>query len=357
MTDLTNSRKIEHINIVESDKNIDRRKYYFDSIHLTHRALPEIDLKSIDPSVRFMEKHLAFPLLISSMTGGDHEVIKKINRNLAMAAEATGIAMAVGSQRVMFTQPESRASFKVRKFAPSTLLLSNLGAVQFNYGFSLDHCVEAIEEVQADAIYLHLNPLQEVVQPEGDTNFADLGKKIGSIVSHLDYPLVVKEVGSGVSPKDVEILISHCVQYIDVAGCGGTSWSRIEHYRQESAVDQDTLGVLYQDWGIPTPLALAMLGPYKAKINLIASGGIRNGVDMAKAVILGASLCGIASPFLRPALDSADAVIKVIQRLKREYTTAMFLLGVDSFEKFHGNTSLILDYSINYNNVVKGIVP
>ena len=343
MTDLTNSRKLEHINIIESDQNIDRRKHYFDAVHLTHRALPEIDFRNVDPSVQFMGKNLSFPLLISSMTGGDHDVIRKINKNLAIAADATSVAMAVGSQRVMFTQPESKISFNIRKFAPHTLLFSNLGAVQLNYGFSSERCINAIEEVQADAIYLHLNPLQEVIQPEGNTNFADLGKKIGHVVDALDFPVVIKEVGSGISPTDVEILVDNRIKYIDVAGAGGTSWSRIEYYRQESKDDQDALGMLFQDWGIPTPVALSMLRPFKDKVDLIASGGIRNGVDIAKAVILGASLCGMASPFLRPALDSPDAVIKVVQKLKREYTTTMFLLGVGCFEKLHGNTSLILD--------------
>ena len=292
-----------------------------------------------------MGKDLSFSLLISSMTGGDHEVVKKINENLARAASATGVAMAVGSQRVMFTQPASRSSFNIRKFAPNALLFSNLGAVQLNYDFSSTHCTDAIEEVQADAIYLHLNPLQEVVQPEGNTNFANLGEKIGHIVDSIDFPVVIKEVGSGISPLDVEILIKNRIKYIDIAGSGGTSWSRIEHHRQEGKNDQDVLGMLFQDWGIPTPFALSMLRSFRDKVNLIASGGIRNGIDMAKAVILGASLCGMASPFLRPALDSPDAVIKVVQRLKREYTTTMFLLGAGTFEKLHGNRSLILDYS------------
>ena len=343
MTDLINSRKIEHLRIVESDQHIDRRKCYFDTIHLTHRALPELDFKRIDPSVQFMDKHLSFPLLISSMTGGDHGVIKKINKNLALAAEATGVAMAVGSQRVMFTDPNSKSSFNIRQFAPTTLLFSNLGAVQLNYGFSIDNCRKAIEEVEADAIYLHLNPLQEVIQPEGDTNFSSLGEKIGIIAEYLNHPVVVKEVGSGISPRDVEILIKNHIKYIDVAGSGGTSWSRIEYYRQECDDSPDTSGILFQDWGIPTPLALKMLLPYKKKIVSVASGGVRNGVDMVKAIILGASLCGMASPFLHPALDSVEAVIKVIERLKREFTTTMFLLGAGTFDTLHGDTSLIIN--------------
>ena len=342
MTDLTNSRKIQHINIVESDPAIDRGKHYFDTIHLTHRAMPEIDFQSVDPSVKFMGKRLSFPLLISSMTGGDHDIIKRINQNLALAAEETGVAMGVGSQRVMFTDPESTSSFAIRKFAPTALLFSNLGAVQLNYGFSVDRCKKAIETVQADAIYFHLNPLQEVIQPEGNTNFSDLGQKIGYAADALDSPVIVKEVGSGMSSLDVEILVHHGIRYIDVAGSGGTSWSRIEHYRQKPDIDNDTLGMLFQDWGIPTPLALVMLEPFREKITLISSGGIRNGIDMAKSIILGASLCGMASPFLHHALDSAEAVVTVIRRLKREYTTAMFLLGVDTFEKLHNNTSLIV---------------
>lgn len=341
MNDPTSERKIQHIRIIETDQDADRRKFYFDDIRLQHRALPELDLSAIDPSITFMGKRLSFPLLISSMTGGEHELIRAVNKNLAMAAEATGVAMGVGSQRVMFSHKSARASFALRDWAPNTLLFSNLGAVQLNYGFDLSHCREAVDIVGADALYLHLNPLQEAVQPEGDTNFAGLADRIAAVVAELDVPIVMKEVGAGISPADVDLLERAGVRHIDVAGSGGLSWSRIESHRREATSNAD-LGMLFQDWGIPTPLALMQLAPYRERIQLIASGGIRSGLDMVKAMVLGASLCGVASPFLKPAMESSDAVVAVIEQLKQEFTTALFLLGAATVADVFGRRELIL---------------
>ncbi len=329
-------RKTEHVQLVAKKDEMDRRKFYFDEIRLTHRALPEIDLKAIDPSVEFMGKTLSFPLLISSMTGGSGAQLKTINRNLAEAAEAEGVAMGVGSQRILFSDPDAKASFDLRDVAPTALLFANLGAVQLNYGMTVDQIRSAIDVLKADALILHLNPLQEAVQPGGDTNFSNVRKKIGEIVQGLEVPVIVKEVGAGISRADAELLIKAGVKTIDVAGAGGTSWSRIESARCEDP----SLGELFQDWGIPTPLALQQLAPLG--VTLIASGGIRTGIDMAKAMVLGASLCGMARPFLNPAMESAEAVRKVIQRIKREFTTAMFLLGADRVEKIKGREELIV---------------
>jgi len=340
MNDPTNDRKIEHIRIIESDRDVDRRKLYFETIRLTHRALPEINLSDVNPATTFLGKRLAFPLLISSMTGGDHDLVRTINHNLAMAAEASGVAMGVGSQRVMFTHPEARDSFALRESAPTALLCSNLGAIQLNYGFDVQTCREAISVLGADALYLHLNPLQEAIQPEGNTNFRGLLAKITEIAATLDVPVILKEVGAGFSPADLEGLRGSAVRYIDIAGAGGTSWSRIENHR--STGDSDGLGILFQDWGIPTPVALQLLRPYQDEFEIIASGGIRTGLDMVKAVILGARLCGLASPFLKPAIKSSEAVIAVIDRLKSEFITAMFLMGITTTADLFQNESLIL---------------
>lgn len=344
MTQKINQRKIEHIKIINSDPEVDRNQRYFHTLHLKHRALPALNRDEIDPSVVFMGKKLSFPLIISSMTGGDHDLLKKINQNLAAAAETTGVAMGVGSQRVMFANPNAAESFKIRDKAPSALLFANLGAVQLNYGFTIDHCLKAIHTLDADALYLHLNPLQEAVQPEGDVNFSGLSHKIGSLAGQLPVPVILKEVGCGISLPDVESVIDHGVHYIDVAGSGGTSWSRIEHHRSQK-VKKNDLGIVFQDWGTPTPLALKQLQPLLPRITLIASGGMRNGIDMIKAIILGAFLCGMASPFLKPAMDSSDAVIKAIQQLKKEFITAMFLLGVDKVEKLRMDENLFLNPS------------
>lgn len=186
---------------------------------------------------------------------------------------------------------------------------------------------------------LHLNPLQEAVQPEGDTDFSSLRNKIAVIVQTLKHPVIVKEVGAGISPVDVEHLLAAGVKYIDVAGSGGTSWSMVESRRS----DCPDLGELFGDWGIPTPVALSLMKPYRHEVNVIASGGIRNGIDMVKSMVLGASLCGMARPFLAPARESADAVREVIRRIKREFVTAMFLLGTEKVEDLVGNEELILD--------------
>lgn len=255
--------------------------------------------------------------------------------------------MGVGSQRVMFTHPEAKSSFAIRQHAPNTLLFSNIGAVQLNYGFDEKQCQAAVDAVGADALYFHLNPLQEAVQPEGDTNFAGLAEKIGDIAEKINVPVIVKEVGAGLSFDDVQLLVENNITHIDVAGSGGTSWSRIENFRRLEK-DRDNLGILFQDWGNPTPLALQALYPFKTRITLVASGGIRSGVDMAKAVILGASLCGLAKPFLKPAMESPEAVIKVIETLKREFIISLFLLGTKTFSELHYNTGLMWNPNVTF---------
>lgn len=342
MTETTNTRKLDHLRILQDDAGTDRQAGYFDAIRLSHRALPQLNLSDIDPSIEFLGKSLSFPLLISSMTGGDDELLLKINRNLAIAAEACGVAMAVGSQRVMFTHPQAVNSFALREFAPNGLLIANLGAVQLNNGFAAEHCQQAIDALGADAIYLHLNPLQEVIQPEGDTNFAGLAERIGDIAGNLEVPVILKEVGAGLSVADIQLGLQQGIGHFDLAGTGGTSWSRIEHHRQAGSESHE-LGILFQDWGIPTPQALKMAQPYMDEAKFIASGGLRNGVDMVKSVILGGSLCGMAAPLLKPAMESPQAVIQVIEQLRQEFVTAMFLLGQSSVAELHLNKTLLLD--------------
>ena len=341
MSDPTNNRKLEHIRVIEHDAQVDRQKRYFDSMLLKHRALPELDIKSVDPSTTFMGKNLSFPLLISSMTGGEDKTVQLINKNLALAAEETKVAMGVGSQRVMFTHPDAHTSFALREHAPNTLLFGNIGGVQLNEGFAIDECKRAVEVLGADALYFHLNPLQEAVQPEGDTNFSSLITKIGTVAEALNVPVILKEVGSGFSDTDAQLAIEAGIKIIDVAGSGGTSWSRIEHHRQK---DDHDLGVVFQDWGIPTPVSLKLLSPYKDELTLIASGGIRSGIDMVKSIVLGASLAGMASPFLKPAMESPEKVIEVIEAIKRECITAMFLMGISKIDELFLNDKLILDF-------------
>nr|WP_247744820.1 type 2 isopentenyl-diphosphate Delta-isomerase [Shimia sp. R11_0] len=334
---------MEHIRAIQSDPQVERRASGFDQISLTHRALPELDFDQIDTTCTFLGKPLSFPLLISSMTGGSGEECLQLNRNLAIAAQETGVAMAVGSQRVMFTNHDAAASFDLRALAPDVPLLANIGAVQLNKGFSLEHCRAAVDVLKADALYLHLNPLQEAVQPEGDRDFSDLTSKIAQITHHLDVPAILKEVGSGLSQADIDLGLTAGVSHFDVAGRGGTSWSRIEYHRRSD--DDDDLGLVFQDWGLTTVESLIgareTLSHHQRKTTLIASGGIRNGVDMAKSVILGADLCGVAAPFLEAAQDSSNSVVRKIRKFQKEFITAMFLLGTANVQSLQGNTSLI----------------
>lgn len=340
--DPTNDRKVQHIRIINDDRDSDRCRHHFDAVRLRHRALPELSLNEIDPATTFLGRRLSFPLLISSMTGGDHALLRRINRNLAVAAEAEGVALAVGSQRVLFTNPKARASFALRELAPTTLLFANLGAVQLNEGFGLAECREAVAAVGADALYLHLNPLQEAVQPEGDTNFKGLAKKIGAVARGLGRPVALKEVGAGLSAEDAQLAVRNGVKILDVAGTGGTSWSRIEHHRRPN--DDGDLGLLFQDWGTPTPEALRELAPFRKRgVSLIASGGLRTGIDLAKAVALGASLGGLARPFLEPAMESAEAVRTVIRRIRREFVTTLFLTSCGNVRALASGRAVIGD--------------
>ncbi|SFR20219.1 type 2 isopentenyl-diphosphate Delta-isomerase [Poseidonocella sedimentorum] len=339
----TAGRKRDHIRALGQDAGIERGGTGFDTIRLTHRALPELDLDKIDTRTTFLGKELSFPLIISSMTGGEDAAIARINRNLAQAAEATGVAMAVGSQRVMFDRPAARASFAIREFAPHVPLVANIGAVQLNAGLGAAECRAAIDVLEADGLYLHLNPLQEAVQPEGDRDFSGLIGAVAALAPQLPVPVLFKEVGAGLSGADIRAGLEAGIRHFDVAGRGGTSWSRIEYHRR--AEEDDDLGLVFQDWGLTTVEALeearAALGPDRAETTLIASGGIRNGIDMVKALVLGADLCGIAAPLLAEAQESCDCVIRKIQRIRREFQTAMFLLGCADCTALRGNAALV----------------
>ncbi len=335
-----NNRKLDHIKIVKEDSSVDRSLNYFDQINLTHRALPEINLQEVDTSCNFLGKKLSFPLIISSMTGGTGEELKKINQNLAIAAEHCQVALGVGSQRIIFSNDSAKESFKLRAFAPTTLLFANIGAVQLNYGFTEKHCLEAINLLEADALYLHLNPLQEAIQSEGDTNFSNLSKKIEQLISKLKVPIIIKEVGSGISVADARLLKSIGIRYLDLAGSGGTSWSRIEQLRKINP--ENNLGLTFQDWGIPTPVAIKEIIKANLQLKLIASGGVRNGIDLLKALVLGAEIGAIANPFLKLAMDSPEAVIAKINELQSEFRLGMFLLGQKDTTGLIDNKDLML---------------
>jgi len=313
-------RKAEHIELA-LDPRIQLRPSAFDGVELEHQALPELDLGAVDCSTTFLGRQLSAPILISCMTGGTAEAAE-INRNLALAAEEAGVALGVGSQRKAIEDPSQAATFKVRAEAPSVPLLANLGAVQLNYGFGLAECRQAVEMIEADALALHLNPLQEALQPEGQCDFSGLADKIGAIVDGLEVPVIVKEIGCGLSQQTARLLEAVGVSIFDTAGLGGTSWARIEAWR---AQDPEA-GELFADWGVSTVDSIRQLGAIDG-LTIIGSGGVRSGVDIARALALGADLAGLAQPFLKTAVVSSEATVQRLAGIRRELEIAMFCAG------------------------------
>ncbi|MEB3883922.1 type 2 isopentenyl-diphosphate Delta-isomerase [Lyngbya sp. CCY1209] len=322
----TQSRKADHLRIcLEEDVQFRRQTAGFDRYRFIHSCLPEINLSDVDISTEFLGKSLGAPLLISSMTGGTEQA-KLINTRLAKVAERHKIAMGVGSQRVAVERPEVAPTFAVRSLAPDILLFANLGAVQLNYSYGLEQCRRVVDLLEADALILHLNSLQECIQTEGDTNFRGLLDKINDLCYELPVPVIAKEVGNGISGQMAEKLIAAGVSAIDVAGAGGTSWARIEGERAKDPRGR-RLGTTFADWGLPTATCLKQVRAIAPEIPLIASGGLRNGLDVAKAIALGADLAGLAWPFLQAAAESEAAVDSLLEMLVAELSTALFCTG------------------------------
>lgn len=306
---LLESRKADHIRISLDEDVASRRTSGLERYRFMHQALPEIDAAQIDTSLTLFGRRLGAPVLISSMTGGTEQA-RIINRNLAAAAQVAGIPMGVGSTRVAVVRPELADTFRVRDVAPDVLLFANIGAVQFNYGFTIDECRRAMDLIGADGLILHLNPLQEILQPEGDVNWAGLLDKIAAVTRALGadgIPVVVKEVGWGISPRAARDLAQAGAAAIDVAGAGGTSWSQVEMFRAHTDV-QRRIAQAFVDWGIPTAESIRYVREAAPEIPVFASGGLKDGVDGAKCLALGAALFGMARPFLRAATVSAEAV-------------------------------------------------
>lgn len=327
----TQQRKKEHLELcLDAEAVTHSQGTGLDRYVFLHNALPELDIGEIDLSTTFLGKPLRAPILISSMTGG-FEMARKVNRNLAGAAQKLGVAMGVGSQRVALEEPSVAGSFQVRDLAPDILLLANLGAVQLNYGYGPEQCLRAVEMIQADGLTLHLNVLQEAVQPEGNRNFKGLAARIAEVCRALGVPVMAKEVGSGIS-ADVAIRLRQAgVRAIDVAGRGGTSWYAVESKR---AVERGHRGDLpFADWGIPTEEALVQVRQAVPGLEIVASGGIRNGLDVAKAIALGADMAGIGQPLLEPALVSVAKVVEKLTSLIDEMRIAMLCSGAKNLSE------------------------
>jgi isopentenyl-diphosphate delta-isomerase len=333
-------RKEDHIRInLEEDVGFDRLTTGLEQYRFVHQALPELNLADVDLRSSFFGKALRAPLLISSMTGGT-ERAQLINRALAAAAQAAGIAMGLGSLRAALEDRLLAESFRVRPVAPDILLLANLGAVQLNYGYTVDDCRRAVELVGADALILHFNALQEALQPEGETNFAGLLDKVATVCRQLEVPVVAKEVGWGFSQEAARRLAEAGVAAIDVAGAGGTSWSQVEMYRADTGVRRQ-VAATFRDWGIPTAASIAMVRQGAPGVPIVASGGLRNGLDVAKTIALGAQLAGMAGPFLKAAVISAQAVMETIQVTAAELRTAMFCIGAASLAELRDTPHLV----------------
>lgn len=326
-------RKDDHLRINLEEDVQSKISTGFERIRLIPKSLPDLDFDRIKSSLTLFDKHLAAPILISSMTGGTASGAA-FNRTLALAADQCGIAMGVGSQRAAIEDPQLSETFNIRKFAPKALLFANLGAVQLNYGYGIEECKQAVDMLEADALYLHLNPLQEALQPEGNHDFSGLLPKIEQLCRSLPVPVLVKEVGWGIDLHTAKQLLEVGVAGIDVAGAGGTSWAKVEMHRQPDS-KKSAIKLAFEDWGIPTAKNLLQLRELEGDPLIIASGGLQNGEDLAKSLALGAKMGGFARKFLLAANIGERELISQIETIKAELQTAMFVSGVSSLSEWN----------------------
>jgi len=335
----TQTRKADHLRIcLEEDVQFRSNTNGLERYRFSHCCLPELDRNEIDLKTTFLGKQLGAPLLISSMTGGTEQA-GIINHRLAEVAQHYKIAMGVGSQRVAVEKPQIASTFAVRSLAPDILLFANLGAVQLNYDYGLDQCLRVVNLLEADALILHLNPLQECIQARGDTNFRGLLDKIEELCIKIPVPVIAKEVGNGISAAMAQKLIAAGVTAIDVAGAGGTSWAKVESERAETAL-QRRLGMTFGDWGLPTAECITSVRAVAPAVPLIASGGLRHGLDVAKAIALGADIAGLALPFLQAAAESEAALHALVEVLIAEITTVLFCTGNANLEQLKHSEAL-----------------
>jgi len=317
-------RKSEHIRIVmEKDVGFKGKTSGFERYELVHCALPEINVEDISTEIQFLNKNLSFPLMVSAMTGGYSGAVD-INKQLAVACREEGVALGVGSQRQILENSHHLDSYRVvRQTAPDNVIVGNIGAEQVAEIQDISVFQRMVDLIEADALAVHLNPLQEVIQPEGKARFHGVLEGIQQLVRKLDVPIIVKEIGCGISEKVARVLVDVGVDYIDVAGAGGTSWAGIESYRNHD----NALALRFWDWGIPTVESLEMISRIPGA-RAIASGGIDNGVIMAKALALGAELCSAALPFLIALMKkNVNGLVDLLRAWRRELRTAMFLTG------------------------------
>jgi len=330
----TEERKKSHLDIslkenVEADTSSG-----FEDVTLVHQALPESTRSEIETSTEFFGHQLKAPVIIESMTGGTAEALK-INRLLAECAEKRGYAIGVGSQRAAIENPRLRKTYSVvRDYAPNALVFANIGCPQLASGYGIEEAKAAVEMIKADALMVHSNPLQESIQLEGEPNFKGVLEKMQEIASALnDIPLVLKETGAGISGETAAQIQRAGAKGIDVAGAGGTSWAAVEYFRAVQAGNrlQQTLGKTFREWGIPTCVSVVEASR-STNLTVIASGGLRNGLHIAKSIALGASAGGVALPLLVATMRGKKSLEEVAVSLVEELKTAMFLVGARSLK-------------------------
>jgi len=334
LTDETRKRKADHIRI-SLNQNVQARNVTtgFEDVNFIHRALPEIDRQKIDLSTTVFGHKFSAPLIAGAITGGTQKATK-INATIAEAVEESGLGMGIGSQRAAIEDKKLEKTFTIaRKKAPTAFLIANIGGVQLIDGYGLKEVKKAVEMIQADAIAIHLNALQETAQPEGQTNFKGILEKICEIAEELDKPVIAKETGAGIAAEEARKLEAAGVKGIDVSGAGGTSFAAVEYYRATGHKNsfQRRLGEVFWDWGIPTAVSIVEVSQ-TVNVPVIASGGIRNGVDVAKALALGASLASFSQPILEAAVKGVKETCDTLSLLMNELKNAMFLVGADAVQ-------------------------
>ncbi len=347
MINTTSKRKIEHLKLC-AESPVESRKVSagFEDVTLIHRALPELNMDKLNLSIDFLGKRLQAPFLIASITGGHPDTIP-VNAALAAAAEELGLGIGVGSQRAAFDDPAQEESFRiVREKAPNAFVYANVGAAQIRQ-YGVDGVEKLIDMIDADALAIHLNFLQEAIQPEGDRDATGCLDMIKEICSVLDTPVIVKETGAGISREDALLLQKAGVSAIDVGGAGGTSWAGVEVYRARKSGDSDSeyLGELLWDFGIPT---VASIIESRVSLPIIATGGIRTGIDISKSIALGASAASAALPFVGPALEGKDSVVKVLSRMLDELRIAMFLCGCANIRDLRNAPVVVTGRTLEY---------
>jgi isopentenyl-diphosphate delta-isomerase len=332
------NRKDEHIYLVSTEDVESHETTWFEHIRFVHKPIPELSLGDIDLTCEFLGKPISAPVFVGAMTGGT-ELTKKINVSLAKAAQKYQIPMMVGSQRVILRHPETKDTFSaVRESAPDIPIIGNLGIAQIATSESFDYVNEIIENINADALAIHLNVIQELIQPEGDKTFSGVFEKLQLLQEQIDIPIVIKETGCGISKEIASQLNKIGVNIIDISGIGGTSWVAVEYYRakNENMELKQELGKLFWDWGIPTAASIfevSSVAKNNQEMRIIGSGGIRSGIDIAKALRIGAHFAALARPFLMVALEGQEAIEKFIEKTFQELEITMLLTGSKNVEK------------------------